>query len=64
VPPLLEDYSSSVARVVPLASLAWRRRDEVRRAWEAHRAQVLGVAVLSPLAFILVLTAMVTAPVS
>jgi drug/metabolite transporter (DMT)-like permease len=64
VPPLLEDYGSSVARVVVLAPLAWRRRDEVRGAWEAHRARVFGIAVLSPLAFILVLTAMVTAPVS
>ena len=64
VPPLLEDYSSSVARVVLLAPLAWRRRGEVRGVWKAHRAQVLGVAVLSPLAFILVLTALVNAPVS
>ena len=64
VPPLLEDYASSVARAVVLAPLAWQRRDEVRSAWAAHRAQVLGIAFLSPLAFILVLTALVTAPVS
>lgn len=64
VPPLLEEYSSAVARFVLLAPPAWRRRDEVRRTWETHRMRVLGVAVLSPFAFILVLTALVTAPVS
>ena len=34
------------------------------RVWRAHRAQVLGVGVLSPLAYVLVLFALARAPVS
>jgi drug/metabolite transporter (DMT)-like permease len=36
----------------------------VRRTWHAYRRQVLGVALLSPLAYILVLFALAHAPVS
>ena len=36
----------------------------MRRTWHAYRRQVLGVALLSPLAYILVLFALAHAPVS
>ena len=47
-----------------LAPFALRQRAEVAREWRTHRFEVLGVAVLSPLAYTLVLIALVTSPVS
>jgi drug/metabolite transporter (DMT)-like permease len=44
--------------------VALRRRAAVRRAWLEHRGAILGVGVLSRLAYILVLTALVVSPVS
>jgi drug/metabolite transporter (DMT)-like permease len=41
-----------------------RRRAAVREAWSASRRQALGVGLLSPLAYILVLFALARAPVS
>ena len=64
IPPLLLDWSISVGRAVVLAPVARGRWDEVRRLWRNYRLQVLGVAVLSPLAYILVLTALAFTPVS
>jgi drug/metabolite transporter (DMT)-like permease len=64
IPPLLLDYGSNLTRALVLVPLALRRRAEVRRAWREHRREALGVAVLTPLAYILVLTALVSAPVS
>ncbi|MBI3961530.1 MAG: EamA family transporter, partial [Deinococcus sp.] len=55
VPPLVFDWSTSVGRTALLAPLALRRWEEVRREWRTHRREALGVAVLSPLAYILVL---------
>lgn len=64
IPPLIQDMGSSVVRCVALAPFAARRTHEVRRLWTKHRLEVIGVAVLSPLAYILVLTAMSFTPVS
>ena len=66
VPPLILDYSSAVGRAVVLAPLALRpsRRDEVRHLWQSHRWSVIGIALLNPLSYILILTAMTFAPVS
>jgi hypothetical protein len=44
--------------------VAFRRKEEVRAAWRVHRPEALGVAILSPLAYMLVLTALVFTPVS
>ena len=64
VPPLLLDYGSNLTRAIVLTPFALRHRDEVGRLWRERRREALGVAVLTPLAYILVLTALVTAPVS
>jgi drug/metabolite transporter (DMT)-like permease len=40
------------------------RRKEARALWRAHKPEVLGVAILSPLSYILVLMALVFTPVS
>jgi drug/metabolite transporter (DMT)-like permease len=62
--PLLLDYSSNLGRAAILAPVAWRQRAAVRELWRLHRGAVLGMALLNPLAYILVLTALVTTPVS
>jgi drug/metabolite transporter (DMT)-like permease len=41
-----------------------RRPAALRRAWDTSKRQALGVAVLSPLAYVLVLFALARAPVS
>lgn len=57
-PPLLQDYASLVGMAVALAPFALADTGRTRRVWQDYRRQVLGAAVLSPLAYILVLAAM------
>lgn len=64
LPPLLYYWAALSVQAVLLAPAALQRKDEVRAAWCAHRPEVLGVAILSPLSYLLVLTALVFAPVS
>jgi uncharacterized membrane protein len=64
VPPLLLDWGANFGRAALLTPLALRRWPEVCRLWRVHRWAILGVAVLTPLAYILVLTAMTFTPVS
>lgn len=64
IPPLLQDWSANVVRTVILSPLAVRRWEVVKATWSAHRMEVLGVAVLTPLSYILVLSALVFTPVS
>jgi len=58
IPPVLEDWAANLGVAVGLAPLALRDRPRLARVWRDWRRQVLGAAVLSPLAYILVLTAM------
>jgi drug/metabolite transporter (DMT)-like permease len=51
-------------QAVLLAPLALRDRGEVRQAWRSYRTEVFGVSLLSPLSYLLVLYALVSAPVS
>lgn len=62
--PILYYWAALSVQAALLAPVALRRKDEVRSAWRAYRREVLGVAVLSPLSYLLVLTALVFAPVS
>jgi drug/metabolite transporter (DMT)-like permease len=64
VPPLLQDWGANLGRVIVMAPLALRRRAEVKAAWSEQRKAVILVALLCPLSYILVLTAMVFTPVS
>jgi len=64
VPPFVLMAGSVLTESVLLAPYAMTRRAEVRQLWRDHRAPVLAVAVLSPLAYVLVLFAMRLAPVS
>lgn len=63
VPPLLLDYASSITRTILLAPFAVTRKATVASHWRDHRLAVLGIAVFNPLAYILVLTALVFTPV-
>lgn len=64
IPPILQDWGANLGRVIVMAPLAMRRRGEVRAAWTHKRKAVILVALLCPLSYILVLTAMVFTPVS
>lgn len=64
VPPLVLMAGSSLVETVLLGPYALARRAEVGALWRAHRLPILAVAVLSPLAYLLVLYALRLAPVS
>ena len=64
IPPLLQDYCTTLARVVMLGPVALRKRGDVGKEWRVHRKEAVGVALLCPLSYILVLTALISAPVS
>ena len=63
-PPVILMCGSALVESVLLAPYAVARREAVGRIWREHRVAVLAVAVLSPLAYVLVLFAMRLAPVS
>jgi drug/metabolite transporter (DMT)-like permease len=63
VPPLIQDYVSTLGRVILLAPIAHRRRSEVARIWREHRVSVIAIAVFSTLAYVLVLYALTFTPV-
>jgi len=64
VSPILLDWSSNVFRTVSFAPIAWRDRAVVRAEYPRFWKPALGVSVLAPLGYILVLEAMKFAPVS
>lgn len=64
ISPLLLDGSSNIARAGLLTPTIVGKWGGVRETWSKHRWEVLGVALLSPLAYVLVLFAMSTNPVS
>jgi drug/metabolite transporter (DMT)-like permease len=64
VPPLGLFCSRAIIQVLMLTPPVLWRRERVGRLWRAHRREVLAVAVLGPLASVLVLQALRLAPVS
>ena len=65
IPPLLYDWGTNAFRVMVLLPLARRQAPgAMARAWAERRKTVVAIALLSPLSYILVLTAMVFTPVS
>src|SRR5438876_2984675 len=64
IPPILQDWGANLGRVIVMAPLALGRRGQVKAAWTRQRKAVILVALLCPLSYILVLTAMVFTPVS
>ena len=62
--PLLLDYFSNFLRTVFMLPLFIRKRREVRDEWRKNGKYAIGIGTVSPLAYILVLYAMQTAPIS
>lgn len=62
--PLLFTYAGEVGRSLLLLPLVARRRPQLRAAWRDSRREAFGIAVLSPLAYVMVLVAMTFTPVS
>jgi drug/metabolite transporter (DMT)-like permease len=58
IPPVLEDWAATLGVTLAVAPIALRDRTRLATVWHSYRPQVLGAAVLSPLAYILVLTAL------
>jgi drug/metabolite transporter (DMT)-like permease len=64
VPPVLLYYGGTLGRVFLLLPLVWQRQAQAKFEWATHRREVFAVALLSPLSYILVLTALIFTPVS
>ena len=65
IPPLIYDWGCNAFRVCVLVpSTRTRAPGAISKAWQERRAAVIAIALLSPLSYILVLTAMVFTPVS
>jgi len=64
VAPVLYTWATSVGESALLAPVVAGRRAALQSTWRRHRRQVLAVAVLAPLAYLLVLVALTRAPVS
>jgi uncharacterized membrane protein len=65
IPPLLYDFGCNFFRVCVLIPLTLHRNPgTIAKAWQERRGVVIAIALLSPLSYILVLTAMVFTPVS
>jgi drug/metabolite transporter (DMT)-like permease len=64
IPPLVQDWAANLGRVALMTPMALRNRREIPATWRRARKEIVAVAVLCPLSYILVLTAMVFTPVS
>ena len=64
IPPLLFDWANSCGRTALLTPHAARHWEAIRTEWRDHRREAFVVAIFSPLAYILVLSALVFTPVS
>ncbi|MFN8526480.1 MAG: EamA family transporter [Chloroflexota bacterium] len=64
VPPLLYFWGFTAGTALLLVPSVLRRLDEVRDTWSRSGREVLGVGVLVPVAYVLVLTALAVSPVS
>jgi drug/metabolite transporter (DMT)-like permease len=57
-PPILQGYACFPVIAIAFAPLVLRDRARLAEVWHSYRPQVLGAALLAPLAYILVLTAL------
>jgi drug/metabolite transporter (DMT)-like permease len=62
--PLLLDWGANLGRAILLTPFALYHCGKARLEWQTHRREAIGVAVLAPLSYILVLTALQFTPVS
>jgi drug/metabolite transporter (DMT)-like permease len=64
VPPLIQQWATSLGLASLLAPVAIRSRSVVKARWLAHWREILAIGVLVPAAYTLVLAAMTISPVS
>jgi drug/metabolite transporter (DMT)-like permease len=64
IAPLLLQYCSNLLRVVFLSPIIATQRKEIRDEWQTNWRYILIISTISPLAYIFVLIAMQTAPIS
>jgi drug/metabolite transporter (DMT)-like permease len=64
IPPLVQDWAANLGRVLLMTPMALRLRSDIVPTWRRAKQEVIAVALLCPLSYILVLTAMVFTPVS
>ncbi len=64
MPPILYFYLFTVVRALLLTVYALPRLDIAREEWRLHKWHALGIALLSPISYILVLYALAVSPVS
>lgn len=64
VPPILVNWGTDTGRALLFTPWLIRRRAAARKVWQEHRTQVIGTAICSPAAYMLVLTALTMAPVT
>ncbi len=64
IPPTLYEWAADFIRVPVLTILVWKQRSQIRWEWQNHRTEAIGIAIMSPLAYILVLTALTFTDVS
>lgn len=64
IPPVVLDWGDNIGRVALLVPVALVRRADMREIWRRYRREIVLVGALSPMPYILVLTAMVFTPVS
>jgi drug/metabolite transporter (DMT)-like permease len=64
IPPLFYYWGFNVVTLIGISPFALRNPNAVRREWEQNRTAALGVGLLAPTAYVLVLYALVTTPVS
>jgi drug/metabolite transporter (DMT)-like permease len=64
IPPLLLDYFTSLGRAILMAPYILRNPRLVMTEWQQNRYNIVGVAVLMPLAYLMILYALIFTPVS
>ena len=64
IPPLLQDWATNLGRVLLMTPMIAGRGREIAPTWRRARKEIVAIAVLCPLSYILVLTAMTFTPVS
>jgi drug/metabolite transporter (DMT)-like permease len=64
MPPVLYFALFTTVRAAMLTPYALTRLDTVKQEWQVHRKHALGIAILSPVSYILVLYALSVSPVS
>jgi len=62
--PILVDYVATAGMLLLLTPYALGNRESIAKEWKLHRKEAIAVGALSPLAFMIVLSVLVSNPVS